>query len=107
MKRAPKRRGEKTVTLPCPAMIHEEDCGADVVVTLEWNSGEVWGSDADGNRGEWRDGYWSVTSVGTCEHGHTLDHYDEDRLVEEAEEEARDDEQDAYDYDGPDGPDDE
>lgn len=40
----------------------EPQCEASIEVELEWIDGEIYGTDADGNRGVWVPGYLTVAS---------------------------------------------
>ena len=61
------------VTIPC---LHEdldgEQCSLDVNIQLEYEPGEMYGSDADGRRGVWRDGYLYGGEDAVCPAGHPV-----------------------------------
>lgn len=79
---------EVTTDILCPAILtfgdamnghclfHEigYECGGDVEIELEVNPGEMYGSDADGNRGMWIEAYLSFNQIlGSCKCGHVVD----------------------------------
>jgi len=81
----------ETITLACPRACEDGDtCEADVDVALGYERGEWYGADADGNRGEWRDGFYYVCTIGPrCSKGHELTDEEEVELVKLAAREAR------------------
>lgn len=87
------------LVLPCPHLVYNEgeddstalphECGADVVVALEWQEGDSrFGADRDGNRWMAEEGQWVTYWVKRCKKGHELDSHDESELGARAEEKA-------------------
>lgn len=76
-----------------------EECDGNILVELEWIPGEIYGSDADGNRGIWIDGYWSWTNVAdVCTKGHKV--IDSEQYGDVAAGQLTN--RSGFDYDGPD-----
>lgn len=86
-------------TLNCP-----RDCEGEVVVSLEYEPADPdYGADADGNRGIYVRGYWTMYGADpVCSTGHTLTAEEQKEIIEQAES-ADEEEQGCGDYyDGPD-----
>ena len=72
------------MTVPCPVWGEPgELCEAPIECPLEytpgWFPGEMYGQDADGNRGVWQSGYFEVCDIpNECPEGHDL----KDRMAE-------------------------
>ena len=83
---------DHTITVPCPHVMDDgAPCEADVVVTLHWCPGEMWGTDADGNRGMWVPGHYEVDAIGeACEAGCVFAEADSEALEKAAEQAAVD-----------------
>jgi hypothetical protein len=79
-------------TRPCP----RGECDGEVAVTLEYEPGEMYGQDADGNRGMWVPGRWIAEAAETCTQGHNLDDAEREKVQDDAEQVA------AQEDDGPD-----
>lgn len=85
-----------TVTIPCPhqtegARLLNGECEAEIVVELEWTPGELYGTDADGRRGMWVPGGFSVCGIAeTCENGCQWDAHDLTEIEQRADRAARD-----------------
>lgn len=77
---------EETLRCPCNVGDDGDECDGEVTVELEWNPGEMYGQDADGNRGVWQPGYWSAFSCSEkCSNGCELTEEQQDALMKEAE----------------------
>lgn len=77
----------RTVELPCPKQVGDDgnECSGEVTCELEWNPGEMYGQDADGNRGIWQPGYWSPVSCSSkCSEGCELSDAEQELLADRA-----------------------
>lgn len=83
-----------------PRKFHEGDpCEADIDVECEYNAGETYGSDADGNRGIWVPSYISPGTVpDKCPDGHEFTPEEKKQLEKELEGQCKD-----YEFDTGDG----
>lgn len=99
----------RTLELACPRDTDDgEDCVGVVKVELEYEPPDNnYGADADGNRGIRVPGYWSAYDVESCTLGHTLTEAEQAEIKRDAEYDAVDEFDPAYDSEyGGDGPED-